>query len=345
MKVSIILVSLLLLQLNIVCNGQTNWSALAAKIESNRSYWGENYSITIATDDSIIFQQDNKLFNVKTPVSLGAISQWLTATLLVKLAEEGKLSLDDPVAMYLPVFEKYFKKYITIRHCLSQGTGLEDKNGFRLSQRSKFTSLEEEVGQLATRGILAKPGEFFLYGELGSKIAGRVAEVVTKKKFDILIRTKVLSPLAMRRTSFTNLSGGPLDPSGGAVSTGEDLIKFLQFLLKKGETAQGAFLSPESVDQLIQLQFEPAQIKNIPPQFKGYGFALGAWGLGYRDKPAQSLIATSGGGSFIAIDFCRQYLYVAALKEKTNEEKDMLHLELIDIINLQLTSQCPANPS
>ncbi|MBM3412277.1 MAG: beta-lactamase family protein [Bacteroidetes bacterium] len=345
MKVSVFLLGLLLFQLPITGNSQSNWAPVIAKVESNRRYWGENYAITIAAADSVLLQKDNKVFNAKTPMPIGAISQWLTATLLVKLAEEGKLSLDDPVAMYLPTFEKYFKGYITIRHCLSQGTGLEDKSGLRMAHRTKFISLEEEVEQLATRPIIAKPGELFLYGELGSKIAGRVAEVVCKKKFDLLIRTKVLMPLGMRRTSFTNLSGGPLDPAAGAVSTGEDLVRFLQVLLNKGQLPQRSFLTTDAMDQLIQLQFGTTQTQNAPLLFQHYGFALGAWGLGTPAEGAQTLVASSRTGSWIAIDFCRRYVYVAIIKEKLSEEKDMLHQEMLDIINIQLANNCAENPS
>jgi len=345
MKVSVFLLSLLLLQLQITGYGQPNWASVVAKVESNRRYWGENYLVTIASADSILLQKDNKVFNAKTPIPIGAISQWLTATLLVKLAEEGKLSLDDPVAMYLPTFEKYFKGYITIRHCLSQGTGLEDKNGLRIGHRTKFISLQEEVEQLATRPIVAKPGELFWYGELGCKIAGRVAEVVCKKKFDLLIRTKVLTPLGMRRTNFTNLSGGPLDPAAGAVSTGEDLIRFLQFLLNKGQLPQRSFLTTDAMDQLMQLQFGAAPTQNAPLLFQKYGYALGAWALGTPAEGAQTLVASSRAGSWIAIDLCRRYLYVAIIKEKISEEKDMLHQELLDIINRQLAKNCAENPS
>jgi CubicO group peptidase (beta-lactamase class C family) len=345
MKVSIFFLGLLLLQQPPNCFSQSDWAAAIAKIESNRRFWNETYSITVASADSIFLQKENRLFNNKTPIPIGAISQWLTATLLVKLADEGKLSLDDPVSMYLPVFNKYFKGYITIRHCLSQSIGLEDKNGLRTGGRAKFVFLEEEVEELATRSIVAKPGELFLYGEIGSKIAGRVAEVVSKKKFDILIRSKVLTPLAMRRTSFTNLSGGPLDPAAGAVSTGEDLIRYLQFILKKGQTAQGTFLSVEAFEQLVQIQFESTQTQNTPSLYRDYGYALGAWGLGSRANPAHTLLASSRAGNWIAVDLCRQFLYVGVVKEKMNEEKDMLHQELLDIIKKQLTTNCTADPS
>ena len=49
-------------------------------------------------------------------------------------------------------------------------------------------SLEEEVNSFAASEIRANPGTDFWYGNIGLNIAGRVLEVVSKKKFDLLIK-------------------------------------------------------------------------------------------------------------------------------------------------------------
>ncbi len=43
--------------------------------------------------------------------------------------DQGKISLDDPVANYLPIYAKYAKSYLTIRHCLANTTGMADEKG------------------------------------------------------------------------------------------------------------------------------------------------------------------------------------------------------------------------
>ena len=79
-------------------------------------------------------------------------------------------------------------------------------------------------------------------------IAGRVLEVISKKRFDVLIKQKLFNPLTMRRTSFTSLDGMLINPSGGAVSTAEDYMKFLVMLLNKGNYAGKQILSEASVE-------------------------------------------------------------------------------------------------
>src|SRR6267154_66101 len=59
----------------------------------------------------------------------------------------------------------------------------------RLLERRQFASLEEEVNSFAARDIRANPGTDFWYGNVGLNIAGRVLEVISKKKFDLLIKT------------------------------------------------------------------------------------------------------------------------------------------------------------
>ena len=119
-------------------------------------------------------------------------------------------------------------------------TGIDDEGGLlkKLAQRKKFATLEEEVNAFAARDIRANTGTDFWYGNIGLNIAGRVLEVVSKRKFDVLIRTKLLYPLGMRKTTFTNIEGGPVNPSGGAKSTAEDYMKFLVMLLNKGNITE-----------------------------------------------------------------------------------------------------------
>ena len=57
----------------------------------------------------------------------------------------------------------------------------------KLFERKKFASLEEEVNSFASKHIEAKTGTEFRYGNIGLNIVGRILEVISKKKFDVLI--------------------------------------------------------------------------------------------------------------------------------------------------------------
>ena len=333
---------LLFFQFHSIAKAQPDWTAVTAKMNANAPLLGKEYAFVVATKDSLLLLQESNGFTLKTEVPIASSSKWLTAVLLYKLAEEGKLNLDDPVAQYLPSFNKYFKNYITIRQCLSHKTGIEEKGTLRsMLQRKKYFSLEEEVDDIATRNIRAKPGTDFWYGNTGMNIAGRIAEIVTKKKFDVLIKMKVFTPLGMRKTSFSQLEGGPINPAGGAVSTAADLIRFLQMLLRKGKTeANAQFLSESSVEELMQLQALPEKVSFAPASAKGYGYAQGAWVMESDHEKATSLASPGLFGSWPMIDICRGYAYVVLVKNILSEERASLHKEMKDLIDRQLSNTC-----
>ncbi len=323
--------------------GQSRWSELDESLLANQKLLGNNISVMIADKDSLLFKKDMGDFNSKTLVPVASSSKWLTAALVMVLVDEGKLSLDESVVTYVPEFEKYFKNYITLRHCLSHMTGISDEGGFlkRFFQRKKFNSLEEEINSFAAREIRANPGTDFWYGNIGLNIAGRVVEVVTKRRFDLVIKQRLFNPLAMRRTSFTTMDGSVINPSGGAQSTAEDYMKFLQMLLNKGKVGDKQVLSEESVELLLTLQTKDIPVKFAPKSAEGYGYALGAWVLEEGKDGVGNAVASPGlFGTWPMIDRCRGYAYLVVVKSLLGEERADKHMEIKEIVDKQLPAQC-----
>ena len=283
------------------------------------------------------------LFNSKTVAPIASASKWLTAVLVMQLVDEGKLSLDDNISRYLPEFEKYGKNYITLRHCLSHLTGIDDEGRLikKLIQRKKIASLEEEVNSFAARDIRTNPGTDFWYGNVGLNIAARVVEVVSKKKFDLLIRQKLFVPLTMRKTTFSTLDGSAVNPSGGARSTADDYMKFLVMLLNKGSYAGKQILSEESVNELMKIQTSQDQIKYAPKSASGFNYALGSWVLESK-VPGQATALASPGlfGTWPMIDFCSGYAYLVFVKNILGEERADIHLEMKKIVDKQMPGDC-----
>ncbi|HEY6503037.1 MAG TPA: serine hydrolase domain-containing protein [Chitinophagaceae bacterium] len=308
-------------------------------------------------DDTLIYKKEVGDFNSKTVAPIASCSKWLTAALVMQFVDEGKLSLDDKITRWLPEFEKYGKNYITLRLCLSHMTGIKDDAGFlkRMFQRSKFSSLEEEVNSFAAREIRTNPGTDFWYGNIGLNIAGRVLEVISKKKFDVLIKQKLFNVMGMRKTTFTTLDNSAVNPSGGASSTADDYMKFLVMLMNKGKYGGKQILSEESVNELMQVQTTAGQIRYAPKAALGFNYALGSWVAEehplpeLRSQSSQGSIAPGGGGTASAlaspglfgtwpmIDFNRGYAYIVFVKNLLGEEKADAHMALKKIIDKQIT--------
>lgn len=342
LRCPLVIFSCLHLLLFQVANAQANWDDLAAKLDNNQKKLGTDAVILIWNKDSLIFKKELGDFNTKTQVPIASCSKWLTAALTMKMVEEGKISLDDPVVNYLPEFGKYFKKYITIRQCLSHTTGITDEDRLmkRLADRRKYESLQEEVDEMASRKIRANPGTDFWYGNVGLNVIGRVLEVVSKKKFDALIKTKLLNPLGMRRTTFTNLNGGLVNPSGGAISNADDYMRFQLMLLNNGKVNGVPFLNPESIEEMRKIQTEGLNLSYAPKSAEGFQYASGAWVVDGKNGVAQTLASPGLFGTWPVVDFCHGYASLVLVKNLLSEEKADIHAEIRQLILNQLSKNC-----
>ncbi|MCG2617659.1 beta-lactamase family protein [Terrimonas sp. NA20] len=340
MKVISVALSLLILQ---PAAAQLDTARLSSELKSRQKLLG-NDAVVMIWKDTLIYKKELGDYNTKTsvPVAIASSSKWLTAALVMQFIDEGKLSLDDKVGRWLPEFDRYGKSYITIRNCLSHMTGIDDNANFlkKMFQRTKFQSLEEEVNSFAAREIRANPGNDFWYGQIGVNIAGRVLEVISKKRFDVLIKQKLFTPLGMRKTSFTTVDGGPVNPSGGAFSTPDDYMKFLVMLLNKGQANGKQILSEEAVNTLLQVQTDALKIKYTPKATQGFGYTLGSWAVTEKDGKATVLASPGLFGSWPMIDFCRGYAYLVFTKTLLNEEKAGIHLELKKIVDEGVGGNC-----
>jgi len=324
---------------------QYDLSRLDQVIEQQKTVLGKDLVAMIYKNDSLIYKKEVGEFNSSTQAPIASCSKWLTAALVMIFVDEGKVSLDDKVAKYLPEFDKYFKGYITIRQCLAHMTGIEDEGITikKLLQRRKFSSLEEEVNHFTSNhSIRANAGNDFWYGNIGLNIAGRVLEVISKKKFDVLIKQKLFTPLGMTKTTFSSLNG-PLNPSGGARSTADDYMKFLVMLLNKGKYKGKQILSEQSVNELRKVQNNQEQIKYAPKSAAGYTYASGSWVVETRAAdPRMGTAFASPGlfGTWPMIDYCRGYAYIIFVKNFLGEERADVHKELKKILDAQISSGC-----
>ena len=159
-------------------------------------------------------------------------SKAITATAVMMLWEEGKISLDDPISKYIPEFRnqqvlKTFqysdttwtgepvKSEIKIRNLLSHTSGIgygiiDGDERFRMIYKKAgvtdlFTTekitIAESVKKLARLPLHHNPGEKFTYSE-GLDVMGYLIEVVSGMPFDEFLKSHIFDPLGMNDTRF-----------------------------------------------------------------------------------------------------------------------------------------------
>ena len=308
---SSLLVFMLIFQLNILAQTTT----VDGLVDQGKKVYGA-IAVLATKDGKPVYQKELGDYTINTQEKIGVASSWFTAALVMYMVDQGKIKLDDKVSKYLPIYEKYSKGYLTIRHCLSNTTGLEaEKDGIqKMFQKTKFSSLEEQVNAFASkREIVANPGEQYYYSNIGLNIAARILEVVSKKSFDRLATEKLFRPLTMKKTSFANET--IVNPTSGAISTATDYCKFLTMLLNKGSYNGKTVLSEKSVATLLSIQESKAAVAYNPKGVEHSGHAFGSW---VDDKV---FYAPGFQGSFAFLDTCRNYAGTIIVKSKPKEEK------------------------
>jgi len=314
---------------------QSDFSAVDQLIKQNQKALG-NFAVLVWKDGKILYQkQGGTDFTPKTTAPITASGNWMTAALVMTFVDEGKLSLDDRIVQYIPLFGKYSKSYITIRHCLTNTTGI------RAEGKTKFESLEDEINSYASqRDIVANPGTEFHYSYVGPKIIARVLEIISKKSFERLMQERIIRPLKMRSTSFTNENGGPVDPAGGARSSANDYISFLSMLLDKGVFEGRRILSEKAVEELETAQFGTIPVKSIPKGLQGTHFGLGSYIMESSATGRSHVLACPNmEGTIPYIDKCRNYAAILIV-EKPEEEKKPLYQSLKGLIDGAVGGGC-----
>ncbi|MCH9652685.1 MAG: beta-lactamase family protein [Planctomycetes bacterium] len=143
-------------------------------------------------------------------------SKGMTATAVMILVDEGKISLDDPVEKYLPEFRGQMviaekdadhillrkpAHAITIREVLSHMSGLPYKSAIETPTLDSLP-LAAVVRSYAMTPLLTEPGTHYQYSNAGINTAARIIEVVTGEKYEDFMQQRLFDPLEMKDTIF-----------------------------------------------------------------------------------------------------------------------------------------------
>jgi CubicO group peptidase (beta-lactamase class C family) len=160
-------------------------------------------SLAVVRNGEIVKAKGYGLSNVElnvpaTPETIyqsGSVGKQFTATLVMMLAEEGKLSLDDRIGKHIAEAPAIWKD-ITVRHLLTHTSGLSNSLYQKINMRQDYTE-DELVQQIAALPLDFQPGEQWSYSNPGYVMLGVLIHRVTGKFYGDLLREKVFGPLGM----------------------------------------------------------------------------------------------------------------------------------------------------
>ncbi|MCX7044029.1 MAG: serine hydrolase [Candidatus Sumerlaeota bacterium] len=269
----------------------------------------------VAKRDRLLYLDAAGLADIQTsaPMRTNAIfwiasmTKPITATAIMMLQDEGKLSVDDPVAKYLPELANVKTAdgkpgNLTLRHLLTHTSGLPEAAP---AQYKLAKSLADVIPIYASKPLQFAPGAKWQYCQSGINSLGRIVEVVSGQSFPDFLQQRIFDPLRMKDTSFypnaeqaariaksykfttgtlmespiAFLNGYlPTDrdrypaPNGGLFSTASDYARFCLMILNQGSVGGKQLLKPESIKLMTSIQ--TGDLKT--------GFTEGnGWGLGW----------------------------------------------------------------
>ena len=207
-----------------------------------------------------------------------------TTTSVMKLVEEGRIRLNDPVAQFIPEFGRYGKSGIAIRHLLTHTSGLRPDFELEVEFHSSDEAIRRAIDEVPT----APPGERFVYSDINFFLLGDIVRRVSGERLDRYAKAQIFDPLGMKETAFLPpeswrpriapteacqtlawpcgtpnvpfLRGVVHDPTSrrmdgvaghaGLFSTAADLSRFCRMLLGGGRLGAARVLSPATVARM-----------------------------------------------------------------------------------------------
>jgi len=249
----------------------------------------------------------------RTVYRTGSISKSVTAVLLMDLAEEGVVGLEEPVERYLPELQGLAGRPenagpITFRQLASHTAGLEREPGIRGMASGPIASWTARILEsIPETEYRSPPATEYSYSNIGYGILGYALERAADTSFMDMVRRRIFIPLGMERAEFvvsphiagllavghTNRRDGSVDtagpasehlgrgykvPNGGVYASVHDLARFI--MLQTG--ALHAVLEPESLREMQRIQ-------TPGPGPEGYGL-----GFSIRETQGRTLIGHGG---------------------------------------------------
>ncbi len=147
--------------------------------------------------------------------SIGSVSKQFTAAVILLLAQDGKLKLDDPVGKYLPELTR--ANEVTIRQVLSMTSGYQDfwPEDYVMTSMMKSTNPQQILDVWAKKPLDFEPGTQWQYSNTNYVVAGRIAEIAGGKPLIDQLQERIFRPLKMTGVFNSDASRLPAnDPTG-----------------------------------------------------------------------------------------------------------------------------------
>lgn len=237
--------------------------------------------------------RDNAASTINDTYNVASVSKVICALAAMKLVEQGKLDLDEPVYKYLPRFKMLDERYkkITTRQCLSHTSGLPGTQwkGFSVTDVTEDNYYDVVYEYMEHNYLKAEPGEYAVYCNDGFTLAEMLIAQISGMKYSKFCEKYITEPVGAKTTQTSDLLNGDntltkeknkpyelLYIQGGAGYTTSmiDLCKIGNMILNPK-----AIFNKESIDEMAK----PHGKSFIPSDDKTCNYGLGWDNVNFTD--------------------------------------------------------------
>jgi CubicO group peptidase (beta-lactamase class C family) len=205
---------LLLFCICFVCPGFSFAIEPKDKLERLMEYFAANNnfngSVLVAHKGTVLLAKgygyqdlDKKIKNTENSVfQLGTGTMQFTAELLLMIDAQGKLSLDDKVAKFIPDYPNGNK--ISVKHLLTHTSGIADysKDTAIMNQADRPILRDSLLASFRNSALAFEPGEKFDYSYSNYALLACIAEAITERKYEWLVRERIFTACGMYHSGF-----------------------------------------------------------------------------------------------------------------------------------------------
>ncbi|WP_310391873.1 serine hydrolase [Hymenobacter sp.] len=328
-----------------------NFSAVDALLTTNLARYNGSVVCLVKQGNRLVYYRALGTLDSLSVVPIASATKNITAAVVLRLAQEGVLGLDDSIGTYLPRATFFRKGSSTIRQNFAHTGGWAGTSGEDFLARTNITLAQSVDSILREDPQLYRPGTAFKYSGVSMQVGGQCAAVAAGTDWNTLFTTRIKQPLGLSSTTYQLSS--PTNPrlAGGINSNARDLMRFTQFILRNGKVG-----TTQVIDSVWMQEMWRDQTNRVPqlaspypanPTYNNpynqpviyYGF--GAWQDVYNPttRYTEQLSGAGAFGTIYWVDRCRGITGVI-LTQSNYARVSGVSMQAIDLIRAQIGGGC-----
>lgn len=195
---------------------------------------------------------------------VASITKSFTAAMIMRLVEQGKLAVNDPITKYLPAYRHDTGDRVTIHHLLTHSSGIPDfanKPEWRDRATEAMPSLDEMIQKYCSDDLAFEPGSKYAYCSAGYVLLGAIIQKVTGQTYDQALHALLLDPAGMKNSGL-DCSGLtlPARAPGFDIGFGDTLPACQAFNIDWIGAAGAMYVTPEDMVKWDQFLADPSSM-------------------------------------------------------------------------------------